>query len=224
MSAGSTSLASLNSGYGKIIKQGLHRSESQPQANATSSVADASVRSFGAVTNIPIGSDDKPTNSMHYEQVFITPSTSAEASEDNRQLVAPKMAVTKKQPKSSSQTELHVNRINLHKETITNKENNAPSEESVVSQPSTSSAGIQNIAQSKNPGSSVCTNHSKNINPNSVKKQPVTSRENLPSPLPAIRKFLTRGLTEACISRQSRKDSSNEQRQPTRNVSCNTIF
>lgn len=209
--SGSTSLAT---GYGKIIKQGLHRSESQPQ----SSVADISpsVRSFG-VTNIPIGSDDKPSNSMHYEQVFITPSTSSEVSEDSRQLAASKMVVTKKQPKSSSQTELHVNRINLHKETVTNKENNAPSEE-LVAVASTSTAGTQTIVQSNNAGNSVATNHSKNSIPNSAKKQPVSSRENLPSPLPAIRKFLTRGLTEACISRQSRKDSSNVQRQPIKNV------
>lgn len=209
--SGSTSLAT---GYGKIIKQGLHRSESQPQ----SSVADISpsVRSFG-VTNIPIGSDEKPSNSMHYEQVFITPSTSSEVSEDSRQLAASKMVVTKKQPKSSSQTELHVNRINLHKETVTNKENNAPSEE-LVAVASTSTAATQTSVQSNNAGNSVATNHSKNSIPNSAKKQPVTSRENLPSPLPAIRKFLTRGLTEACISRQSRKDSSNVQRQPIKNV------
>lgn len=222
--SGSTSLAT---GYGKIIKQGLHRSESQPpQSNASSSsiVADSSpsVRSFGAVTNIPIGSDEKPSNSMHYEQVFITPSTSSEASDENRQLATSKMVVTKKQPKSSSQTELHVNRINLHKETVTNKENNAPappSDESAV--PSTSTAGTQTIVQSNTAGTSVSANHSKNIIPNSAKKQPVTSRENLPSPLPAIRKFLTRGLTEACISRQSRKDSSNERRQAIKNVRSN---
>lgn len=217
--SGSTSLAT---GYGKIIKQGLHRSESQPQSNATtSSVADISpsVRSFGAVTNIPIGSDEKPTNPMHYEQVFITPSTSSEASEDNnRQLATSKVAVTKKQPKPSSQTELHVNRINLHKETVTNKENNAPSE--VLAVASTSTAGTQTIVQSNNAGSSVVASvHNKNSIPNSAKKQPVTSRENLPSPLPAIRKFLTRGLTEACISRQSRKDTSNERRPAIRNVS-----
>lgn len=216
--SGSTSLAT---GYGKIIKQGLHRSESQPQSNSTSSsiVADISptVRSFG-VTNIPIGSDEKPSNSMHYEQVFITqPSTSSEISEDSRQLAASKMVVAKKQPKSSSQTELHVNRINLHKETVTNKENNAPSSEELAVA-STSTAGTQTVAQSNNAGNSVAANHNKNSIPNSAKKQPVTSRENLPSPLPAIRKFLTRGLTEACISRQSRKDSSNVPRQPIKSV------
>ncbi|KAJ6638244.1 hypothetical protein Bhyg_10977 [Pseudolycoriella hygida] len=208
--------SSLASGYGKIIKQGLHRSESQPSANATSSnIADAlsSVRNFGAVTNIPIGSDEKPSNSMHYEQVFITPSTSSEASEDNRQLAASKIVVPKKQPKSSSQTELHVNRINLHKETATNKEN-VPSEELAVASPSTS--GTQTIAHSNN-ASTVASIHNKNSIPNSAKKPQAAPRENLPSPLPAIRKFLTRGLTEACISRQSRKDSSNEQRQPTKN-------
>lgn len=224
--SGSTSLAT---GYGKIIKQGLHRSESQPQSNATaaSSVADISSpshRSFG-VTNIPIGSDDKPSNSMHYEQVFITPSTSSEATEDNRPLATSKMVVAKKQSKSSSQTELHVNRINLHKETVKNKENNAPSSsDDSLAIASTSSAGTQTIVSQSNnaagnaTASATTNHHNKNSIPNSAKKQPVTSRENLPSPLPAIRKFLTRGLTEACISRQSRKDSSNQQRHPIKNV------
>lgn len=223
----------LATGYGKIIKQGLHRSESQPQpttlattsssSNVTehSAAAASSVRSFGAVTNIPIGSDDKPANAMHYEQVFITPSSSScsEACEDHRPLAASKLAVTKKQSKSSSQTELHVNRINLHKEKVTNKENSAPSEELA----STSTA-TQTIAQSTNAVAVVTaiTNPS-HTQPNSNKKQPVTSRENLPSPLPAIRKFLTRGLTEACISRQSRKDTSNVRRQPVKNVRFCTL-
>ncbi|KAG4068252.1 hypothetical protein HA402_007772 [Bradysia odoriphaga] len=213
--SGATSLAT---GYGKIIKQGLHRSESQPQSSSSVADISPSVRSFGAVTNIPIGSDEKPTNSMHYEQVFITPSTSTEASEDSRQTSTSKMVVAKQQPKSSSQNELHVNRINLHKETVTNKENNAPSSEELAVA-STSTAGTQNIVQSNNAvGSVVATNHNKNNIPNSAnKKQPVSSRENLSSPLPAIRKFLTRGLTEACISRQSRKDSGNERRQPVKN-------
>lgn len=215
--SGATSLAT---GYGKIIKQGLHRTESQPQSS--SSVADnsPSVRSFGAVTNIPIGSDEKPTNSMHYEQVFITPSTSNEASEDSRQLAALQMVVAKQQPKVSSQNELHVNRINLHKETVTNKENNAPSSDELAVA-STSTAATQ----LNNAGSSVVANsHNKNSIPNIAnKKQPVASRENLSSPLPAIRKFLTRGLTEACILRQSRKDSNNERRQPMKNVSFECV-
>lgn len=217
--SGSTSLAT---GYGKIIKQGLHRTESQPQSSTSAAdISAPSVRSFGAVTNIPIGSDEKPTNPMHYEQVFITPSTSTEASEESRQLATSKMVVAKQQqPKSSSHNELHVNRINLHKETVTNKENNAPSTVELAVA-STSTAGTQNIVQSNSACSSaVATSHNKNSIPNSAnKKQPASSRENLPSPLPAIRKFLTRGLTEACISRQSRKDSSNERRQPTKNVS-----
>lgn len=240
--SGATSLAT---GYGKIIKSSTisttgdtaaaptHPSK-YSQNSSSSGVAQQSDaqshRNFGAITNIPIGttadaSSSSSTVQLHYEQVFVTPSASSvsvpstsDRGTHNRIVVS--NSPKQKQTKSvASQAEVHINRINLLKDTNNhrNKENNAPDNGSSttgateavtltasssttleMAMPSTSAAAANHTIKLRN-------NHN-NQNSSNTGKIVTAMRENLPSPLPAIRKLLTRGLTEATITRPSRRE------------------
>lgn len=250
---------SLATGYGKIIPQSSVASA--PVTNNTqSSTITTTVKNFaGPITNIPIGAES-PTvtpstpQQLHYEQVFVTPSTSTSiisstaeihganntdgrtpanivGGSTNKASVIDKSKVPTTSSPAGHTTEVHVNRINL--QNTRNKENNSTPDlrsiNSLQSVPSSSTATASAIGSNSiqvrnvNNSNSINTSSSTNNNVNSSssnsssssnaisssKKNVITGgkRDNLPSPLPAIRKFLTRGLTEAAIIRPSRKDS-----------------
>lgn len=231
--SGATSLAT---GYGKIIKSSTISTSgdtavtptqpskfSQNSSNAgVAQQSDAqSHRNFGAITNIPIGSTADTSSSsstvqLHYEQVFVTPSASSvsvpSTSTHNRIVVAnsPKQKLTKS---VASQAEVHINRINLQKDTNNhrNKENNAPDIASSTTEAVTLNASSSATVDMAIPSTSAeAAKHTiklrNNQNSSNTGKIVTAMRENLPSPLPAIRKLLTRGLTEATITRPSRRE------------------
>lgn len=249
----------LTTGYGKIISQScavITNNNNVTQQNLSSTVLKTMKNFAGPVTNIPIGAESssspsisvpQTTQQLHYEQVFVTPSTSSAivsssnnhicnvthntttTSTSTSSISKITTTATTTQPKSSTSithTENHVNRINL--QTTRNKENNISSDiraetNAIVAAPvpSTSSVALNSsnghaaaVHQLRNNSNNVNTSGNSNSSSNAInsaKKHVIpgggAKRDNLPSPLPAIRKFLTRGLTEAAIIRPSRKDS-----------------
>lgn len=235
--SGATSLAT---GYGKIIKSSTINTtgdtsvtSTQPSKyNQNSNGAGAaqqsdtaqSHRNFGAITNIPIGSTAEASSSsstvqLHYEQVFVTPSASSvsvPSTSDRNRIVLSNSPKQKHTKSVASQAEVHINRINLQKDTNNhrNKENNAPDiSSSTTGAPEavTSTASSSTTVEIAIPSTSAAAaNHTiklrNNQNSSNSGKIVTAMRENLPSPLPAIRKLLTRGLTEATITRPSRRE------------------
>lgn len=139
--------------------------------------------SFGPVTNVPIVIEQTPSVSVqqHYEQVFVTPSTSSDAA-----AIPPKVTFLRSQQKSASQIEMHVNRINL---------SNVDSQRTATANNEASSINIS-AGNSKNQAASTST-----IEESNSSKNVVLQRE----PPSMVRRALTRGLTEAVL-RPSRKD------------------
>lgn len=237
--SGATSLAT---GYGKIIKsstisttgdtaitptQPSKHSQNSNSAGVSQQSDSQSHRNFGAITNIPIGSTADTSSSsstvqLHYEQVFVTPSASSvsvpsTSDRTHNRIVVSNSPKQKHTNSVASQAEVHINRINLQKDTNNhrNKENNAPDiGSSTTGAPETVTASTSTTVEMAIPSTSAAAanhtiklrnNHNHQNNSNSGKI--VTAmRENLPSPLPAIRKLLTRGLTEATITRPSRRE------------------
>lgn len=243
---------SLAAGYGKIIKSSLNSINNLEKVNGNNvqtsissstltnaNPSDTAVRNFGSITNIPIGSESEQTNvatntttqvQLHYEQVFVTPSSSLVPIINSSQTDNQRKTVTSTPLKQASLTELHINRINLQKDNKhKNKENNGTSDlgassSTVFTTGGTNSTVQSTVAVSSAPPDQPSTSsnatvggstqqvqlRNTNNNNNNIStggKMIATMRENLPSPLPAIRKLLTRGLTEVSISRPSRRDA-----------------
>lgn len=227
--------SSIVTGYGKICKSNQQTDISATATTTPPTIgntqSDTKIKNFGPVTNIPIGTPETGSTAvqLHYEQVFVTPSpaTTVNSIEQSQSLSLPKVSlpsqIAKQISKNASHTDVHINRINLHSNKR-DKENNAPELNAVV--PSTSSASAAtapqtaiilrscvNSSNSSSGNNSSVNNSGSNCSSNSNNKKHVISGSvrdggggNLPSPLPAIRQFLTRGLTEAAIIRPSRKD------------------
>lgn len=185
-----------------------------PIGVVTSSATTATVKNTEANTS---------TVQLHYEQVFVTSSAStsvpsvSSTSERNENSVISSVKPSKQHKSSTSHTELHINRINLQKD-LSQRSNENSSSSSGNTHSGTSNASMSavtaalSVIPSTSSSSTLVNNQTaavqlRNTNNNiSGSKIVATMRENLPSPLPAIRKLLTRGLTEAAITRPNRKE------------------
>lgn len=198
--AATATTAALSSAYGKIMKKhpaikaiSLNASDAEPTNGEATSNA---VRSFGPVTNVPINAD-KPiavsTTQLHYEQVFVTPPASASPriGDGPNESASPKFIFGNKAKKSASQSEVHINRINL------SKNDNDVTVGLSNPNPITVSVASTSAGQSSRP---ITTQ-------TSTAKQFNRTNTNGDLMAPSNRPLLTRGVTEAVIQRPSRKDS-----------------
>lgn len=157
------------------------------------------VQSFGAVTNVPIGLATTSSSQLHYEQVFVSTSTTTTTVNADSSIPSvtpsspspsPKFKFFHKQQKSASQIDMHISRIKLKK-----AESAPRSNVSITEMPSTSNS----TAISFNTQSTASNN---------VEQKKIGNRP-----------LLTRGLTEAVITRTSRKDGISVQRSTAKNQS-----
>lgn len=156
----------------------------------------------GVVTNITVNSQQEP---LHYEQVFITQSPTT--------TTIP--TVNSDQIEIASKKEVHVNRIKLNK-------NDAAQRNQIdsITEPSTSTSNAVTFSVSTaNSNTHLTSGKTKDL-----KARPIEAKhEN-----DIIRRpLLTRGLTEAVISRPSRKDTNmalNRSNQPGIHVGFNSLI
>lgn len=159
----------------------------------------------GVVTNITVNSQQEP---LHYEQVFITQSPTTTT-----------IPTVNSDQSEIASLEVHVNRIKLNDATQRNQIIDS------ITEPSTSTLNAVTFSVSTATGS--------NSNPNTqlssaktkdLKTRPIEAKhenELIRRPL------LTRGLTEAVISRPSRKDTNmalNRSNQPGIHVRFNSLI
>lgn len=166
-------------------------SETAPRSITAIANSIVPLTSTAHVTNVPVGIADTPAvrsppvGQQHYEQVFVMAS-SIPANNNQNDVTAtpmsPRINVVQKQQKSASQTEIHVNRIKLHKTDTAHTSN---------IQPSTSTASVVSLPPP------AATSSIANANKSKIQIEPKR------------RPLLTRGLTEAVILRSSRKDQPN---------------
>lgn len=169
-----------------VPSETMHRSTIEPVSGSIKPLT-----SNVHVTNVPVGIASATTRPvatpLHYEQVFVMASSAATNSNQNEMAATPRNAVSHNQQKSTSQIEIHVNRIKLQKPEV-------PSLPHASNEtPSTSTASVITLPP---PSSAASSNAIANANKPKIQLEPKR------------RPLLTRGLTEAVILRSSRKDQS----------------
>ncbi|XP_055585186.1 mucin-4, partial [Uranotaenia lowii] len=178
---------------------------------ATSSTQIKSDNSFGTVTQIAVNSCDRPrTPPQHYEQVFLLPSPIQVISSNSEQstvslqsapvsigrtaaskLNKSKVMLLSKQQRSSSHSEIQINRIkNLRNDPGNNKENQGESSGSSSNQPAPKNGILPSASSPAIPSNSLSPSKRAAVDKNIYTPQPQ-------------RPMLQRGLTEMVISRST---------------------
>lgn len=203
------------SAYGKIIKKnpaiksislntavGTSATEINKSVTTETTAANT-IRNFGPITNIPINAD-KPaisTTQLHYEQVFVTPPASASPKFADGSS-SPKFNFGNRTKKPASQSEVHINRINLSKnDGASDVVNGVGGNGSTASLVTVSVASTSNQSRSNTQTSGTRPFDNTNMNIDTQRAiEPTATHAS------AVRPMLTRGVTEAIIQRPSRKD------------------
>lgn len=194
------------SSYGKIVNpivlSSICRNIAASKEAAPTDAPSNTIRSFSSITNIPINADN-PTSSnttqLHYEQVFANSPTSTPKATDGQNVPLSSKFNFGKQ-KSTSQNEVHINRIDLSKsdsEDVTTVSNGSGSSTSfTVLVAASTSETLRTLLPSS------ARNVVKHSSTNQIRENSIASSQS-----PFIRPLLTRGVTEAVIQRPSRKDT-----------------
>lgn len=192
------------SSYGKIVNpivlSNICRNVAASKEAVPTDAPSNTIRSFSSITNIPINADN-PTSSnttqLHYEQVFANSPTSTPKATDGQNVPLSSKFNFAKQ-KSTSQNEVHINRINLSKsdsEDVTTVSNGSGSSTSFTVLVANTSETLRTVLPSS------ARNVVKHSSTNQIRENTIASQS------PFIRPLLTRGATEAVIQRPSRKDT-----------------
>ncbi|XP_058467639.1 serine-rich adhesin for platelets [Malaya genurostris] len=225
-------LTNNTSNSGNVLISSATVSSDQPNAITTIATSSTPIKSdsnFGTVTQIAVNLCDRPETppqQQHYEQVFLlstpvqvinsidqpislqSPPISTGNSAAANKLNKNKVSLLSKQPRSSSHSEIQVNRVKHLRNGQGNKENQS---ESSTANSHLDESGSKSEIQ---PSTSSPTVPSTSLSPS---KRPAVDK-NIYTPQPQ-RPILQRGLTEMIISRSTNavatggRDSSSRSRQ-----------